>query len=189
MAAQKIQAKYNCVAGTPDTYTLTGNNRAAVLSLAQNTVLSFFVVGNKAGGTAFFCGNTAINIKRMRVRSPKAPGVSAGTSTAGVITLNFCAMLGFNADTQLDSARVNVPKWGEWFDANIKIEPYKTAYAWTDTQLTQHKPIGAVIGYNSYMNVDDYNVQADYIGQDVDAAIDLEIETAGVISSSTYVIF
>lgn len=184
-----IQSRYNCVAGLPDVYTLTGNDRAARLTLAQNTVLSFFVVGNKAGGTAFFNGDTFINIKRMRVRSPKAPGVSAGTSTAGVITLSFCAMLGFTADSELDAARVNVPKWGEWFDSNIKIEPYKTAYAWNDTQLTQHKPVGAVIGYNSYMNVDDYNVQADYIGQDVDAAIDLEIETAGVISSSTYVIF
>lgn len=184
-----IQAKYNFVAGLPDVYTLTGNDRAAVLSLAQNTVISFYVVGNKAGGISFFNGDTAINIKRMRVRSPKAPGVSAGTSTAGVITLSFCAMLGFNADTELDAARVNIPKWGEWFEANIKIEPYKTPYAWTGTQITQHKPVGAVIGYNSYMNVDDYNVQADFVGQDVDVAIDLEIETAGVISSSTYVIF
>lgn len=184
-----IQAKYNFVAGLPDVYTLTGNDRAAELSLTQNTVISFYVVGNKAGGPCFFNGDTAINIKRMRVRSPKAPGVSAATSTAGVITLSFCAMIGSNADTELDAARVNIPKWGEWFEANIKIEPYKTTYAWTDTQITQHKPVGVVIGYNSSMNVDDYNVQEDYVGQDVDVAIDLEIETAGVISSSTYVIF
>lgn len=184
-----IQAKYNFVGGLPDVYTLTGNDRAADLPLSQFTVISFFVVGNKAGGAAFFNGDTAINIKRMRVRSPKAPGVSSGTSTAGVITLSFCAMFGFTADAELDAARVNIPKWGEWFEANIKIEPYKTPYAWTDGQVLQHKPVGVVVGYNSYMNIDDYNVQADYIGQDVDVAIDLEIETAGVISSSTYVIF
>lgn len=188
MDAKKIQGKYLCVGDLGGAYTLTGADRDATMTLTTNDPINLLAVNNKGARSIFLCGNTRTRITRARLRSPAGPGVNSAKPTAGAVVLSFCAMVGVTQDTELDAVKLAIPTWGDWFDVNMDIEPYKTVYSWSDAQITQGRPVGCFVGYNSALNIDDYNIQDDYNGQTIDAVLDIEIETAGVLDSQYYTI-
>jgi hypothetical protein len=188
MNATKIQGKYLCVGDLGGAYTLTGADRDANMALTTDDPVNLLAVNNKGARSIFLCGNTRTRITRARLRSPAGPGVNSAKPTAGAVVLSFCSMSGGVKDTELDAVKLSIPTWGDWFDVNLDIEPYKTAYTWNAGQIAQHKPVGVFIGYNSNLKIDDYNVQDDYVGQVIGAVLDIEIETAGVLDSSYYTI-
>lgn len=188
MNATKINGKYLCVGDLGGAYTLTGADRNASMALTTDDQIYLLAVNNKGARSVFLCGNTRTTIKKARLRSPAGPGVNSAQKIAGTVVLSFRAMLGGAGDTELDAVKFSIPTWGDWFDVNLDIEPYKTAYSWSDAQITQGRPVGCFVGYNSALNVDDYNIQDDYNGQTIGAVLDLEIETAGVLDSQYYTI-
>lgn len=188
MNAKKIQGKYLCVGDLGGAYTLTGADRDATMSLTTDDPINLLAVNNKGARSIFLCGNTRTRITRARLRSPAGPGVNSSKPTAGAVVLSFCSMSGGVKDTELDAVKLSIPMWGDWFDVNLDIEPYKTAYSWSDAQIAQGRPVGCFVGYNSALNVDDYNIQDDYNGQTIGAVLDIEIETAGVLDSQYYTI-
>jgi hypothetical protein len=186
--ANKVQGRYLIVGNLGGAYELTGANRDAQIALNTDDPINLLAVNNKGARSVYLCANVKARILRARLRSPHGPGINSAKPTAGAVVLSFCSMLGGAKDTELDAAKIAIPTWGDWFDVNLDIEPYKTAYNWTAGQIAQKKPVGAFIGYNSALNIDDFNVQEDYVGETVGAVLDLEIETAGVIDSQYYTI-
>lgn len=186
--ANKIQGRYLLVGDLGGAYELTGANRDAEMALTTDDPINLVAVNNKGARAVYLCANVKTKILRVRLRSPQGPGINSAKPTAGAVVISFCSMLLGVKDTELDAAKIAIPTWGDWIDVNLDIEPYKTAYNWTDGQIAQNKPVGAFIGYNSALKIDDFNVQDDFIGQTVGAVLDLEIETAGVIDSQYYTI-
>ena len=185
--ANKVLGRYLLVGDLGGAYELTGANRDAEMALNEHDQINLLSVNNNGARNVYLCANVKTRILRARLRSPQGPGINSAKPTAGAIVISFCAILG-GQDGELDAYKITIPTWGDWFDVNIDIEPYKTPYNWTDGQILQHKPVGAFIGNNSVLKVDDFNVQDDFIGQTVGAVLDLEIETAGVIDSQYYTI-
>ena len=188
MNATKIQAKYLCVGDLGGSYTLTGADRDASMLLTTHDPINLLAVNNKGARSIYLCGNTRTRITRARLRSPAGPGVSSANPTAGAVVLSFCAMVGVTQDAELDAVKLAIPTWGDWFDVNLDIEPYKTAYSWSDAQILQGRPVGCFVGDNSLLKIDDYNIQNDYVGEAIGAVLDIEIETAGVLDSQYYTI-
>lgn len=185
--ANKVQGRYLIVGDLGGAYELTGANRDAEMALNEHDQINLLAVNNNGARNVYLCANVKTRILRARLRSPQGPGINSAKPTAGAIVISFCAMLG-GQDAELASYKIAIPTWGDWFDVNFDIEPYKTPYNWTDGQILQNKPVGAFIGNNSLLKIDDFNVQDNYIGQEVGAVLDLEIETAGVIDSQYYTI-
>lgn len=186
--ANKVQGRYLIVGNLGGAYELTGANRNAQMTLNEHDQINLLAVNNNGARSIYLCANVKTRILRARLRSPQGPGINSAQPTAGAIVISFCAMLGGAQDGEVDAYKIAIPTWGDWFNVNIDIEPYKRPYNWTADQIGQGKPVGAFIGYNSALNIDDFNVQADYVGETVGAVLDLEIETAGVIDSQYYTI-
>lgn len=188
--ANKVQGRYLLVGDLGGAYELTGANRDAEMALTTDDPINLVAVNNKGARSVYLCANVKTKILRVRLRSPQGPGINSAKPTAGVVVISFCAMLLGVKDTELDACKIAIPTWGDWIDVNLDIEPYnkEPPYNWTAGQIAQHKPVGAFIGYNSALKIDDFNVQEDFVGQTVGAVLDLEIETAGVIDSQYYTI-
>lgn len=186
--ANKVQGRYLLVGDLGGAYELTGANRDAEMALTTNDPINLVAVNNKGARSVYLCANVKTKILRVRLRSPQGPGINSAKPTAGAVVISFCAMVSGAKDTELDAYKIAIPTWGDWIDVNLDIEPYKTAYNWTAGQIAQNKPVGAFIGYNSALKIDDFNIQNDYVGETVGAVLDIEIETAGVIDSQYYTI-
>ena len=126
-----------------------------------------------------------ITIKRVKVVPNGAPGLQAAVNR---IAAHF-EIRAVAEDENLvlivyDSTFINVPNWGEWFDCNMKLSPYKRTGHGTENF------VGLSINpSNNLFSCDDYNVQNDYIGQGVTPIIYMEIETAGLYLKADEQIF
>lgn len=187
MAASQILGLYVVTGSTGASYTLTGANRNASIGATPGAI-NMNCVNSPNGSAVYLIGDNVTTIKRARLRCPAGPGMNSAQLVAAQIVLSFQAILGGSGDTELDAIKLTVPKWGEWLEVNAKIKPFKTAYSWNDTQVTQHKPVGLFIGSASNFNFDDFNIQADYVGEAVAPVLDLEIDTAGVVDANYYTI-
>lgn len=180
----KIQSKYVLRAVTGESYTLTGNDRNATITKAADEVLETFDLtkilnANKSDG--FYFGNT-LNIKRARVYLAGGQGMqpAADGTLAAYLALNITQLYD-GSGPKLARFFLNIPKYEVWFDVNAIIKPYEgTPDPWTGIMPEKHI-CRLMLESTSKFSFDDFNVQADYVGQDIIPVIELEIETAGII--------
>ena len=76
-------------------------------------------------------------------------------------------------------------QWNEWEDVNVDLKPYK------NIQLAESPAVTSIeLGQTDIdFTCDDFNIQDDYVGQGVQAMLELDVETAGLLDSDTRSIF
>lgn len=183
-----IQGKYTVSANVLNcAYTITGGSRTATFSIT-GTEEELKVIALNApadNGEVKFNVENEITIKRVKVVPNGAPGLQAALN-------RFAAHFELKAVSEdenldlivYDSTFINVPNWGEWFECNMKIRPWKRTGNGTEDF------VGLSINpSNDLFSCDDYNVQDDYINQGVTPILYMEIETAGLYLKSNEEIF
>lgn len=187
--SNRIQGKYTIYASLPATYEFTGNDRDAVFYAGnQNVVLSTKCLNIFEGsGIAKFRYNAAIKIRRARLVSRGAEEVAPPLDPdkyCGDFVISVRQYFD-GSGKALDSARFKFTRWNEWTELNAILRPYATkADTWEGASLRNLKPVCLGLNYqNAEFHVDDYNIQDAYINQPINTALEMQIETAGIIDS------
>lgn len=189
MEQKTTQGKYSLYAfPTNSSYTLTGNARSAsfgVNSPAVELVTKCISAPDGNNAVSFFV-EYALTIQRFRVRMNGAPGIQAGVNhSAAKFKLIFGRIDSDNNLQIYDSVWIEAPNFGEWVNADLLVEPYKRT---GNNNAFDYMQI-IVDSDNSVFYVDDFNLQADFIGQGITPIIEMEIETAGLFVRSNGVEF
>ena len=180
-----IQGRYLMRAVIPETYTLTSNNRNAVVTTTQTNVLdtyNFTKQFNFTAGDCFYFENT-INIKRARIYAAGGEGIRAAADGTEAASLRLAVkQLLDGSGPNLARYSLKFPEWGKWYDINAEINPFdaQNVDPWTGTHADK-KPCRLAIEDTSAFSIDDFNVQSDYVLQDIIPVLELEILTAGII--------
>lgn len=184
--AKQIQGLYTVVADITELvggYTFTGANRNASISGPITNDLNFKCVSSAVDyhNDIYFIYENDIKIKRGRIITPLAPGLRAGEGGPA------CRLLLDAHNADIDHANLNssmflrFEKFNEWTDFNFVLKPYAGKVA-----PNNDKTCTLRINYTySSMCVDDYNILNDYVGQTFNAALEMEIDTAGVVLQYT----
>ena len=186
-----IRGKYVIYSFLPITYTLTGENRQGRFAFDDThdeiTLKAQNAPSEPVYGVSIVSEND-ITIKRARIVPRGAAGLLASPGTlAGQLFLNA-----YTKDTEenritLDYVHLDFLQWGEWENVNAILKPYKNA---------EFLPVPLPGTCDLFISraaakftADDYNIQDDYVGQGVQALLEMEIETAGLSDSDTRAIF
>lgn len=176
-------------------YTFTGNDRSANFN-AVNETLSLSCTSESTGSYALGGYNNIIKIKRAKLISAGAPGLQRNeTDIAGRFHLQLFLKDADNNSVRLDSVMFKINNWNEWEDVNYILRPFKNYKPYKDFTPSsgwesQHRPVSfEILSYESKFALDDYNLQAGYVGQTFKPVVQLEIDTAGMIGASQYNIF
>lgn len=185
----QIQGKYFIYAFVGNSsYTLTGADRQgsfSVSSPAEELNLNC-ITGPNGNNAIVFNVENKINIRRARVRMNGGPGIQAGLNhIAAKFKIIVGRVDGDNNVFDYDSVWVQVPNFGEWAAIDLLIEPYKR----TGNDRSYDFVTFIIDPNNAIFYVDDYNLQADYVGQGITPIVEFEIETAGVYLKTNGQIF
>lgn len=186
----EIRGKYVIYSFLPITYTLTGNDRQARFDFDDTQdeirLKSQNAPSDPVYGVQLVTEND-VTIKRARIVPRGGAGLLASPGTlAGQLFLNAYTKDADDNRVTLDSVHLDFLQWGEWENVNAVLKPYK------NTGRAEDLP-GAcsvfISGAAEKFTADDFNVQEDFVGQGVQALLELEIETAGLSDSDTHDIF
>lgn len=172
MAAKKILGTYINSAFFSDSYTFTGNDRAAeILPASQKFVMQ--TLNSEFTVQTCFKFDTILHIKKARIITPGAPGLQPPPEKyAAKLTMR---LLNAN-DVELTSWRMVFSKFDEWEDFNQNITPFESGGV-------KNNPSPFVyLGLNNYLseiNIDDFNIQADYVGETFKPCLQMIVDTAG----------
>jgi hypothetical protein len=186
----EIRGKYVVYSFLPITYSLTGNNRQARFTFDDTqdeiTLKAQNAPSEPVYGVQLISQND-ITIKRARIVPRGGAGLLASPGTlAGQLFLNAYTYDTDSNRITLDSIHLDFLEWGEWENVNAVLKPYK------NTGVAEPFPGSCdlfISGAASKFTADDFNIQADYVGQGVQALLEMEIETAGLSDSDTHDIF
>lgn len=169
MANNKISGSYILQSFNIDEYTLTGNNRDALVSVSESRVnLIDLSNGSQLDRVIDLLTKNKIHVKGIRVITPGAEGLRACKN---------CARFWFQYYSIIDSENkgllsiVEVERYNEWQVLDDYWEPYKLA--------GKENFFNLGISHAEF-NIDDYNIQSAYVGKKVKFAIELKIDTAGI---------
>ena len=191
MSSKKIQGVYDLYLKCTDAaYTLTGNDRNADFGFVgtqdEIPALCLNYPGALNTRIAVPVENKVI-IKKMKLWPRGAYGLQhAPLYMAG----SFYLELGrTDTDTNTfviyDKVAIYVPNWGEWFDVNAVLEPYKRIDGDSSKQFLQFS-----MAYDTAVfTCDDFNIQSDFVGQGVSPALEMIVDTAGLVDSTNGVYF
>lgn len=188
--AKQIQGKYFLQANIPTAYTLTGADRAG--SMGVNDVTELVVESINAPGMSnrvYFPVEHLVTIKRVRIVANGGPGIQGGVNHyAGQFILSMACVDGEGNVTKFDECPVIIPNWGEWYDINMSLKPFKRTGGDTSAEFVG-MAIEKTFGSVAMFYVDDFNIQDDFVGQGITPILQMEIETAGLVCSSNGVWF
>lgn len=161
---------------TLDSYKLTGNDREAKIQNVSTTKALNIKAINK-GGTEVMFPSADVTIAGARL-SDGGLGLVGGDRIAADMILVFGTKL--NTD-KLDDTIAEVPLTiGEWNRDECQS---------LHTVLKATTPIYIFIKANSTINISDFNVQDDWVGQEITPILELEIETDHLLSTDGEVVF
>ena len=176
----KVQGVYRLYANlkdgnNADLYTFTNADRAAEVNFTQDTELLFNQIDSVVtpGGTLRkFVKNCKLTVLRGRILTPGAPGLQpAKGNIAANLTLE-----GTNNDNESgNSLKLIFPVYNEWVNFGIPFENYGLT---TDSYFFLLRYLAP-----SFLTLDDYNLQSAYEGETLNAALELEVDTAGLYSA------
>lgn len=185
--AEKIAGKYNCYCTISNAeYEFTGNNRGAYYSPTGDTEQRLFLKCTENPLLFFprqydtgFIYNNKVTIKRARIISRGANGLRNSSETAAAIEI---CIKSFGGGLLTPYRGLYFPNWNEWTDINLDFD------CWDDPiDLSRKNEFLSFYLDNekSVFYVDDYNIQASYIGQKFYPELELEIETAGMYTTNS----
>lgn len=158
------------------TYELTGANRDAKIQ-SYTTTKALDVVALDRGGVTVVFPSANVAIKAAEL-SDGGLGIVSGDRIAAEITLVFGTKL---ENDQLDETVAEIPLTiGELNRNECQL---------LNVVLNATKPIYMFIKANSSINISDFNVQDDWVGQEVTPMLELEIETDHLLSTNGEVVF
>lgn len=179
-----VQGKYTLIAKIQAAGTLEADNRNITFGVTDPNDAELtpdcLNAPKLAVGYAVFNSQTDVTIKRIRLNANGAPEAKhAPNYYAGVFNLILGRKELDDSITAYDTAKIKIPEWGEWYELNLKLCPYKYE-------------LGAIEDYcgfyidvdNNIFRIDGLNLAEAFEGQGVTPWIEMEIETAGVTSSS-----
>lgn len=175
-----IQGKYDIFAYIPNaSYTFTGNDRNATFGISDfsgELDLRCLNCPTTQNAKVSVPVENDVTIKRVRMWPCGAYGLqnSPLKMAAGMALLMG---RGDSSDFKIyDYTALVVPNWGEWFNVNLKISPYRRI----DNDDSYNYIGFAIDADETEFSLDDFNIQSDFIGQVVTPALEMEIETAGL---------
>lgn len=159
-----------------DPYELTGNDREAKIQNVSTTKALSIKAINK-GGTEVMFPSANVTIVGARL-SDGGLGLVGGDRIAANMVLVFGTKL--NTD-ELDETIAEVPLTiGEWNRNECQA---------LNVVLKATTPIYIFIKANSTINISDFNVQDDWVGQEITPIFELKIETDHLLSTDGEVVF
>lgn len=188
--AKKIQGRYFLQANIPAAYTLTGEDRAGAMGLNDITELVVESINAPdVSNRVVIPVENVVTIKRVRLVANGGPGIQGGVNHyAGQFILSMATDDGLGNVTKFDECPVIIPNWGEWYDINMVLRPYKRTGGDTSAEFVGIA-IEKTLGSLAMFYVDDFNIQEDFVGQGITPILQMEIETAGLVCSSNGVWF
>lgn len=189
-----IQGRYNLraalfIGGDPssrDIYTFANNNRNGSISFSADCDLDFQQLdparpANHGSGRCFICQNKLF-IKRARVITPGAPGVQPGLGAlaANLLLSTYAIDPDNNRQPGAGAWLLRLDNYNEWVECNADFSSFDLA-DYSDHYYFQIKGQAS-----SYLTVDDYNLQKAYEGQPLRAFLELDIDTAGLLSTTDF---
>lgn len=169
-------ATFKLSMSTLNPYELTGANREAkIQNYSITNALSVKAI-NKGGVEVVF-PSADVAIKGARL-SDGGLGLVAGERLAADLVLIFGTKLNTDA---LDETIAEVPLTiGEWNRDESQA---------LNAVLKAAEPIYIFIKDNGIINISDFNVQEDWVGEEVTPMLELEIETDHLLSTDGEVVF
>lgn len=158
------------------TYELTGANREAKIQ-SYTTTNALNVIALDRGGTAVVFPSANVAIKAAEL-SDGGLYIVGGDRIAAEITLIFGTKLD---NDQLDETITEIPLTIGKFNRNECQS--------LNAVLKATAPIYMFIKANSIINISDFNVQDDWVGQEITPMLELEIETDHLLSTDGEVVF
>lgn len=169
-------AKFRLSMSTLNSYELTGANREAKIQ-NYSTTNALSVKAINKGGTEVVFPSSDVAIKAARL-SDGGLGLVGGDRIAADMVLVFGTKLNTDA---LDETVVEIPlAIGEWNRDECQA---------LNAVLKAATPIYVFIKANSIINISDFNVQDDWVGQEITPILELEIETDHLLSTDGEVVF
>ena len=164
-------------------YEYANAGRAIAVTFSALCPLAFTPNGGATLGEVSFDKTKVLKIKRARIKTPGSIGIGAGNgekcATLYLATGNFSSPISTAAAFAMQFSAFN-----EWEDMNLSVD--STAFALSSYKMAIKKNDGN--GNDSTFTIDDYNLQSAYENEPLYAFLELEIDTAGLISGSNQLI-
>lgn len=178
----EIQGKYDVFAHIPNaSYTFTGNDRNATFGISNFSgpldLRCLSCPSTQSAKVAIPVEND-VTIKRVKIWPVGAYGLQNSPSKMAA-GMSLLVGGGDSSDFKLyHYTALVVPNWGEWFEVNLKLKPYRRI-----SGDNSYNYVGFAIDKDETLfSLDDFNIQDIFISdsQVVTPAIEMEIETAGL---------
>lgn len=163
-------------------YEFTNNDRNADIGSAYRCNLDFLqqdtLSVDSFNGVRRFLSKNKLLIKRARVVTPGAPELqpSPGEHAARLLLQSY-ADDGDGNETEGKALQLKLDFFNEWQNFNVWFENFNIVSG--DGTYKFKMPDTRWV-----LNVDDYNLQSAYEGESLYAFLELEIDTAGLLTSS-----
>lgn len=167
-------------------YEFTDNDRNVDVGSAYDCDLRFIqqdtLIADSYNGLRRFLVNNKLLIKRARLVTPGATELqpSPGEHAARLLLMSY-ATDGDGNETHGNAMQIKLDFFNEWQDFNVWFENFAI-----DSVDGTYKFKMPATTWN--LNVDDYNLQSAYENEPLYAFLELEIDTAGLISGSNQLI-
>lgn len=172
--------KHIFLASTGVDYEFTGADDSVTFSPTADVVLDG-IDTFKTGKGIVISGLHKFFIRRARISSPKAVGLDAGAETAATIVFKLCKIVeGVVSGDPYAEFTITFSKWNEWEEKSVIVEPINVSDG------TEFRPCQFVIAETgTEFNVDDFNIQSDYVGTEFTPSVELEIIDGTILDSVT----
>lgn len=157
--------KYNIIAAlTGLQYTFTGADDDAQAESASDETLTLKIVnGSSVIDNAKLSNASPFKIKRVRLRSSGAEGLTKPQGVfAGRLLLSFVG----SDSTEKSASTLTISNWNEWEEKDISVS------------ACDGDKCSIVLKTGSLVNIHDFNVQDEYVGQSFTPMLEMEVEYA-----------
>ena len=180
-----VQGKY-LVSFSPNmnTWNLSDNSRNESRAPADQDLNVLLLSGLYAGNNIYFERNNILTVKRVMVESNGAPGLKAPLKGfAGIVKINFKAVTSLEEPT--GGFQLDIPNYNEWYEVNTVVKAFTTDPAPDYSARTdKYQPYKMAISNQGNFAYDGYNLSSDYVGQEFQPRVLMELDTAGVYTTS-----
>lgn len=172
----KILGKYIVRASLKDfatAFTFQNAGQDERLTIAADKVLNFICpdITRPINNVISFVKNNVLKVQKIRILTTGAEGLRCGIDDRAA-NLLFVAYGLNDTTTPVGTFQIMVDRFNEWQDVNID-------FLCDNSAPNTNFYLGLDHSY-SFLSLEDFNVQADYIGKTFVPFVELEIDTAGI---------
>lgn len=165
-------------------WTLDDASRNESRAPADQDLNVVLLSGKYAGNYLYFERNNVLRIKRFMIESNGAPGLQAPLNGyAGIIKINLKAVTPLEEDN--GNFELIALNFNTWYNVDAVIRPYETNPAPDySARLDKYQPYKMSISNQGSFAYDGLNISSDYKGAELQPRVIMEIDTAGVYTTS-----